>query len=370
MPASEEPGSAATAVHPLVRVAAAWTWRALVLLAGVAALAMLAGKFKDVLVPAALALLATALLNPIVGQLSAKMRRSFAVLATMLAGAVVVAAVGIFVSESFISGFAQLADRASQTLDQTRQWAETGPLHVTSTQIHNTLISVEQELQANKEKIASGALSTTSVAAKVVSGAFLTLFTCIFMLYDGAGVWEFCTRLVPRTQRERVRGAGRAGFASLTGYVRGTIIVAAADAVMIAIALLLLRVPMAVPLAALVFAAAFIPIIGAFVAGTAAVAVALITNGMLSAVIVLCVIVAVMQVEAHVLQPLVLGKAVSLHPLAVVLGISAGAVVGGIVGALLAVPAISFCNTAVRALLAPASEPDAGSDTRSAKHGN
>ena len=170
--------------------------------------------------------------------------------------------------------------------------------------------------------------------------------------------------VLPCTVRERVRDAGRSGFHSLIGYVRATFLVALVDAVGIGTGLAIMAVPLALPLASLVFLGAFIPLVGAVISGFLAVVVALLAKGIVYALLVLGLIIAVQQLEAHVLQPFVMGRAVSIHPLAVVLGIAAGSVIAGIVGALLAVPVIAFLNSAVRVLVAkdPAAEEAAQQD--------
>ena len=184
------------------------------------------------------------------------------------------------------------------------------------------------------------------------------LFTLIFLLHGGRNIFGFVTKIFPANVQERVRDAGRAGFHSLIGYVRATFLVALVDAVGIGTGLAIMGVPLALPLASLVFLGAFIPLVGAVIAGFLAVVVALIAKGWIFALITLGLVIAVQQLEGHVLQPLVMGRAVSIHPLAVVLAIAAGGVTAGIVGALLAVPAVAFLNSAVRVLLAsdPAAE--------------
>src|SRR5947199_9324337 len=169
----------------------------------------------------------------------------------------------------------------------------------------------------------------------------LVLFSLIFFLHGGSEIWTFLLNGVPHRARSRVDGAGRRGLAALVHYVRATAIVAAVDAVVIGMALGILRVPLAIPLATLVFLGAFIPIIGAVATGAAAVLVALVAQGPVTALIVLAVIIGVMQLESHVLQPLLLGRAVALHPLAVVLAIGTGLFVWGIAGALFAVPLLA-----------------------------
>jgi putative heme transporter len=215
--------------------------------------------------------------------------------------------------------------------------------------------------------LTSGALSTAGTVTEIVTGAFLVLFTLIFVLHGGRNIYAFVTKIFPENVRERVRDAGRAGFHSLIGYVRATFLVALVDAIGIGTGLAIMGIPLALPLASLVFLGAFIPLVGAVVAGFFAVVVALIAKGWIFALITLGLVIAVQQLEGHVLQPLVMGRAVSIHPLAVVLAIAGGGVLVGIVGALLAVPAVAFLNSAVRVLLAP--EPAAEEAAQEADSG-
>jgi predicted PurR-regulated permease PerM len=182
----------------------------------------------------------------------------------------------------------------------------------------------------------------------------------IFFLHDAGRIWRFVLRLVPLHQRDEVDLAGRRGFASLVGYTRATAVVAVVDALGIAIGLWILEVPLVVPLAAVVFLGAFVPVVGAVLSGAVAVAVALVANGYVEALIVLAIVIAVVQLESHVLQPILMGRAVQLHPLAVVLGVAAGVVVAGITGALLAVPLIAVLAAAVRSLAHPDHPSDSG----------
>ncbi len=182
------------------------------------------------------------------------------------------------------------------------------------------------------------------------------MFTLIFFLYGGRNIWHFVTKMFPTDHRERVRAAGGAGFRALIGYVRATFLVALVDAVGIGTGLAIMAVPLALPLASLVFLGAFVPLVGAVVSGFLAVIVALLAKGFVYALITLGLLVAVNQLEAHILQPLVMGRAVSIHPLAVVLAIATGGVLAGIVGALLSVPTVAFLNNAFQVLLAE--DPD------------
>ncbi|MFC7446688.1 AI-2E family transporter [Rhodococcus daqingensis] len=343
----------ARAVHPIVRLGAEWTWRLLVLFAGLLTLGYVISRLDTVLIPVGLALLAAALLYPLVDWMQNKgVPRSAAVVVVLVVAIGVVAGIMTFVVEQFIAGLPELTEQFTHSVEQMQQWLTAGPFHFSEDQIRQAGDSVVKSIQDNKEAVTSGALTTGKVIGELFTGAALTLFTVIFFLYGGDQIWEFVTRVIPAASRERVRLAGSQGFGSLVGYVRATVAVAAADAVGIGIGLAILGVPLALPLASLVFVGAFIPIVGAFVTGFVAVLVALVTKGLITALITLGIIIGIMQLEGHVLQPLLLGRAVRLHPLAVVLAITTGIVLAGIVGGLLAVPIVAVLNTAVRSLLA------------------
>lgn len=341
-------------------MAASWSWRLVAVVVALVVLGSVISRLSEVVVPVALSLLLAALLTPAVGWLQARgVPRGLATAIVLVGGIAVLGAVLTFVVLAFINGVPQLVDRVSASVSSVQRWLVDGPLNLQQSQIDGGFTSVTDSLTTNRDAITSGALSTATTLGQLVSGLAIALFTTIFFIYDGARVWEFVTRVVPRKVRPRVDLAGHRGFASLVGYVRATVAVAAVDAIGIGVGLAILRVPLALPLAALVFLGAFIPIIGAFLSGLVAVLVALVSQGFVTALIMLGIIVAVQQLEAHVLQPLLLGRAVQLHPLAVVLAIAIGLVVAGIIGALLAVPLVAITNAAVRSLLANEPPPDA-----------
>ncbi|MEB3032970.1 AI-2E family transporter [[Mycobacterium] nativiensis] len=340
-------------VHPTVRKAAAWAWRLLVLFAAVLVVALVARRLEVIIVPVALALMMSALLLPGVDWLDRRgVPRGLAVFLLLLGGLAVLAGLLSFVVDQFIDGVPGLVEQVTQVISSTQRWLVEGPLHLSSDQIDNVGDTVVNGLRNNQAKLTSGALSTAETITKIFTGAFVVLFTLIFFLYGGRDIWRFTVKFFPSQVRERVHAAGVAGFESLIGYIRATFLVALVDAVGIGIGLAVMAVPLALPLASLVFLGAFIPLVGAVLTGLLAVLVALIAKGWIYALITLGLIIAVNQLEAHVLQPVVMGRAVSIHPLAVVLGISTGAVLAGIVGALLAVPTIAFIDRAVRALTA------------------
>lgn len=345
-------------VSPLVRKGAAWSWRLLVILGAVVALLWTVKQLEIIVVPVALATMLAALLMPAVDFLDRRgAPRAGAVALMLLSGFAVVGGILSFVVTQFIEGAPELTQQVSRSIDGIRNWLIDGPLHLSREQIDNAGNAAIEALQKNQEKVTTGALSTAGTVTEIVTGAVLVLFTLIFLLQGGRNIYAFVTQIFPAHVRDRVRDAGRAGFHSLIGYVRATFLVALVDAVGIGTGLAIMGVPLALPLASLVFLGAFIPLVGAVVAGALAVVVALIAKGFIYALITLGLVIAVQQLEGHVLQPLVMGRAVSIHPLAIVLVIAGGGVLAGIVGALLAVPVLAFLNSAVRVLTAR--DPDA-----------
>lgn len=335
-----------------LRVAAALAWRFVVVIAALYVLIWLGGYFATVLIPLAIALLLAALMAPGVERLVAwRVPRGLAAAIVLVAGLAVIGGLLTFVISEFANGLPDLQKQVGESLETIKTWLLTGPLHLRQEQIQDFITSIIDSIKTNQSAITSGALTTAASIGEVLAGFVLTLFILIFFLYDGENIWRFTVRGVPRNVRDRVDVAGRRGFSSLVSYVRATAAVAVVDAVGIGIGLWIVDVPLVVPLAALVFLGAFIPIVGAVIAGTVAVLVALVANGFVAMLVVLAIVVGVMQLEGHVLQPWLLGRAVRLHPLAVVLAITAGLVAGGIPGALLAVPLLAVLNAGIKSLV-------------------
>lgn len=347
-------------VHPIVRKTAAWSWRLLIILGALVAFVWVVGHLEVIVVPVLLATMVTAMLLPLVDYLDRRgLPRGAAVAGVIVASIVVVGGILTFVVSQFVQGAPALVDQVTITITNARNSLNTGLLsHFSNDQIKSATDTAIEALKNNQSKLTSGALSTAGTITEIVTGALLMFFTLIFLLQGGRHIFAFITKVFPLTVRDRVRDASRAGFHSLTGYVRATFLVALVDAVGIGTGLAIMGIPLALPLASLVFLGAFIPLIGAVIAGGLAVVVALIAKGWVFALIALGLIIAVQQLESHVLQPLVMGRAVSLHPLAVVLAIATGGVTVGIIGALLAVPIVAVLNSAMRVLLAddPAAE--------------
>jgi putative heme transporter len=345
---------AASSVEPLVRKTAAWAWRLLVILLAAVAFLWVVAKLEVIVVPVLLALMLSALLVPGVDWLDRHgLARGGAVALVLLSGFAVLGGVLTFVVSQFIVGVPDLVEQVSRSIDSTRKWLVQGPAHLRNEQIDSAGNAAIQALHNNQAKLTSGALSTAATVTELVTAAVLVLFTLIFFLYGGRNIWQYVMKIFPAGVRDRVHEAGIAGYGSLIGYVRATFLVALTDAAGVGTGLAIMGVPLALPLASLVFLGAFIPLIGALVSGLVAVVVALLAKGIVYALLTLGLLVVINQIEAHLLQPLVMGRAVSIHPLGVVLAITTGGVLAGIVGALLAVPTVAFLNNAIQVLLAP-----------------
>jgi predicted PurR-regulated permease PerM len=286
------------------------------------------------------------------------MKRSLAAGLVLIAALLLVfGGLGLII-RTIIAQMDTLSTQVAEGIDEVQAWLARGPLRITDAQLSQYVDRAQQAITENQGALTSGALSTATTVGHVVAGFFLVLFTLFFFLRDGGQIWSFLCRLLPRDARVATARAGHYSWHTLVSYVHATVLVAFVDAVGIGIGLFVLDVPLALPLAALVFLGAFIPVVGATLTGTVAVLVALVANGPVSALIVLAVVIAVQQLEGHVLQPLIMGRAVALHPLAVILAIASGIVVAGIVGGLIAVPLLAVLNTAIRYLARhPSGEP-------------
>ncbi|MFE0591523.1 AI-2E family transporter [Micromonospora echinospora] len=346
-----------------LRIAAAWSWRLLVVGLVGWALLRIVGQIRIVIIPLAVALLLSALLAPFVGWLlRARFPRSLATAVVLVGGVAAVVGTLTLVVNEFIKGVPELSKKSSQGVRQIQDWLKTGPLHMSDSQLDRYINEGQQWVNDNTNRLTSGALSTAATVAELLTGTLLVVFATFFFLRDGRIIWRFLVRLLPVGARWKVDDAGQASWATLVAYVRATVLVAFIDAVGIGVFLVVFDIPFAFPLAALVFLGAFIPIVGATLSGTVAVLVALVDSGLVTALIILGVVIGVQQVEGHILQPLIMGRAVAIHPLAVIIGIAAGVVLAGITGALVSVPLIAVLNTAVRRLAArtvPDTPPDA-----------
>ncbi|GGU40978.1 AI-2E family transporter [Streptomyces daghestanicus] len=347
-PAAYSRPDPAQAVPWGVRVAAEAGWRLLVLAGTVWVLMKVISAVQLVVLAFVIALLITALLQPTVARLRRRgVPRGVATALTAFGGFVVMGLIGWFVTWQVMENIDNLSDQVQDGIDELRRWLLDSPFHVTDKQINEIAKNLREAVGANTDQITSAGLEGVTVVVETLTGILLAVFSTLFLLYDGKRIWEWTLKLVPAAARPGVAGAGPRAWRTLTAYVRGTVIVAFIDAVFIGLGIYFLDVPMAVPLAVFIFLFAFVPLVGAVVSGALAVVVALVTQGVFTAVMTLVVVLAVQQIEGHILQPFILGRAVRVHPLAVVLAVAAGGLVAGIGGAVVAVPLVAVTNTVV-----------------------
>ncbi|MFF7747954.1 AI-2E family transporter [Streptomyces sp. NPDC007971] len=331
-----------------VRVAAEAGWRLLVLAGTVWVLMRVISAVQLVVFAFVIALLVTALLQPTVARLTRRgVPRGPATALTAISGFVVIGLMGWFVTWQVMENIDTLSSQIQNGIDDLRNWLLKSPFHVTDKQINQIAKNLREAIGANADQITSAGLEGVQVIVETLTGILLVFFSTLFLLYDGKRIWEWFLKLVPAAARPGVAGAGPRAWSTLTAYVRGTVLVALIDAIFIGIGIYFLNVPMAVPLAVFIFLFSFIPLVGAVASGALAVIVALVTQGVFTAVMTLVVVLAVQQIEGHILQPFILGRAVRVHPLAVVLTVAAGGMVAGIGGAVVAVPLVAVTNTVV-----------------------
>jgi predicted PurR-regulated permease PerM len=334
-----------------IRLAGAWSWRAIVIAIVVLGVVAVLGRLSEIVIPLALAVLLSALLTPM--KLFLRKHRVPKALAVVIPFFGLIIAVAGLISlvvltvHSGISGFQQ---HAIATYKNTLTALSRSSLAISQADVNAAVASAEKTLKANSGKLAATAFTGADFLIHFLIALLLTLFITLFFLIDGRGIWHWCVRLAPRRGRSAIDGAGRAAWLSLHEYVRVQVIVALIDGVAIGVVAAILRVPFAVPLGVLVFLGAFIPIVGSITTGLLAVFVALAYNNPVNALLMLVGLVAVNQFETHVLHPLLLGGAVRLHPIAVVLAVAGGTILGGIVGAIFAVPTVAAANSAAKYL--------------------
>jgi predicted PurR-regulated permease PerM len=248
------------------------------------------------------------------------------------------------------AGIADLSDQVVTGLEEIRRWLREGPLQASDSQINDYIRQAQEAVTTSSDQVVETATEFGTALGHIVAGIFIVLFASYFFLADGDRIWSWVVRLFPRAARLRADESGRVAWRSLTAFVRATVIVAFADALGILVVALVLDVPLAVPIGVLVFLGAFVPLVGATVSGSVAVLVALVAQGPVVALLMLGGVIAVQQIEAHVLQPFLTGRFVALHPLGVIIAIAMGVLVAGIAGALLAVPIAAAVNAVVQHL--------------------
>jgi putative heme transporter len=343
-----------------LQVAAAWSWRVLLVVGLIWGLGWLAGFLSEVVVPVAVAILLAALLSPVASRLRIwGLPRALATAVTVLGGLALIAGALTLIGTQIAGQASTLSTNVVEGFNQLLDYLRNGPLPISEAWLNSGAWGdrIQSFLTNSQSTIATYAAEIGTQVGHFLAGFAITIFTLFYFLYDGRGIFAFLLNFFPRAVRQRVDVAAGKGWRSLSSFVRATILVALSDAIGVLIVALILGVPVAPALAALVFIGAFIPLVGAVVSGFVAVIVALVALGWVQALIMLAGTIVVMQIEGHVLQPFLLGRAVKLHPLAVLLAIATGIIVAGIVGALLAVPLLAFTKSFIQYLHGAAEPP-------------
>jgi predicted PurR-regulated permease PerM len=331
-----------------VVLASAWSWRLLLIGAAIGVLVFLIVQLRLIVVPVLIAILLSALLMPLKELLvRARVPRWLAIVICMLLTVAVLGGLLFLVGQQVRAESGALRAQTMAAVESARVWLMGPPFNLTNAQIDQGLHQISEAIQTDSQVLINGALSVGSTVGHFATGLLLVLFSTLFILIDGAGIWRWAVSVFPLRARAAADGAGRAGWSTLQSFVRVQILVASMDALGIGLGAFFLGLPLAIPVAVLVFLGSFIPIVGAVVTGTLAVFIALVYKGFWFALIMLAIVLFVQQLEGHVLQPLIMGTAVKVHPLAVVLVVAAGSLLAGITGALFAVPFAAVLNVMI-----------------------
>lgn len=338
-------------VPETLQAAAGWSWRILVIAAAVTALGILARKLELAVLPMLTAVLLTGLLQPINSRLrKLRLGRGVSATLTMLLAVAVLGGVGAFVANRAAAGYPELVTQINDLISRTQNWLINGPLNLDAKSVNNVGQDISDYLGGRQSEIVKGAVSAGRTALDVLTALVLTFFLTIFLLYDGRNIFRWMTNGFPARLRPKVDEVGERMWETVSGYVSGTFIVATFHGIAMGITLAIVGVPLVAPLAVLIFIGGFVPLIGAVVFGGLAVLVTLVTNGPTAAIVVLIVLLVENQIEGHVLQPFIVGRHVSLHPMAIALTLAAGALLAGVPGAIFGVPLVAALNAAFKAL--------------------
>jgi predicted PurR-regulated permease PerM len=355
MPARQGNVAESSRVPSWLQTGAAWSWRLLLLGAAIYLIARILGILYIVVVPCIAALLLTALLQP----LTARLRRAglpglAATWATLLIAAAVLGGLVLLVTNRVSADYPTMVAEVKHTTTQVESLLSGPPFHVKSSSVKNALNNIPSYLSKHKSLVEGTVVTGGKIAAEFFGGLVLMLFVTFFLIKDGERIWNW---LLGAMRTETARRVDRAGHASwlAVDYMRGTVAVAAIHAIVVGLALWIMGVPLVIPLAVLVFVAAFVPLVGLLVAGTLAILVTLATKGWIDAIVLLGVLIIEDQLEAHLLQPQVVGR---LHPLAVILSLAVGGVLAGVPGAVVAIPVVAVITRALPELRRSEPDPD------------
>jgi predicted PurR-regulated permease PerM len=337
-------------VNPRLRRASGYAWRLLLLGGAAYIIFLMLLRFELIFVALFIALIIASLLRPPVNLLSRVMPRSLAAIATALGGLGVLAVVFWQVGESVAGEWGSLGSEFSGGVTRLEKWLEGKPFHVKPSALANLRGKLGGYLQTHRSALINQAVSGAGRFVDVAAVLALAVFCAIFFTSSGDRMWRWFQAQLPESTRPTWQRCGSVAWHTFAGYTRGIILVAAANAVLVGIALAVLRVPLVLPLVILEFVASFIPLVGSPIAMAVATIVALAGRGLTTAIVVLVLIVVFGQIEGHLLQPFVMGWSVRLHPVAIAVTVIAGTIAAGLLGAVAAVPLVSIAWALIREL--------------------
>lgn len=347
-------------VPPFLARAAALSWRFVVVVLAVGIVVAALVRLRVVVLPIIVSLFVATLLMPVSDRLrSWGAKPALAAGATLAVSLLLLVGVGSFIVLEAVEEYQTLSDELSEATDEIEDWLVDGPLSLERQQVRDGRASIADAIGENSDALTAGAIRFGSIALEVVAGGLLAIVLLFFVLKDGHRAGDAVADVVGVDRGDDLRELGAKAWQTMSGYLRGVAITGVVDAVIIGIGLAVLGVPLVVPLMLLIFAGAFIPLVGATTAGIVAAMVALVSGGPGTALAVAALVLVVQQIEGDVLAPLVLGRAVRLHAVTILLALTAGGVIAGIIGAFLAVPVAAVSKTVIehyRPSLAAATE--------------
>ncbi len=333
------------------QVAGAWSLRFLLIVAAIYVLLNLLNAISLVTITLIVAMMINALLGPMVGWLVDRgVPRPLAALGIFIGGVGLIGVGLWFVVMQTTQSWEDLNSQVVQGIQTIQQWLITGPLHLSQAQVDQFSTDLTAQLSANKGAIVGGALQAANSALGIASGMAFTLFALLFMLFDNGAIRRWMVGIFPTSAEKRIYESLTIAWQTLVAYMRSTVILAVINAATMVIIMMIAGMPLVMPLGVLLFLGSLIPLIGMIVAGVVVCLVALVTKGGIVALVILIALFLTVQLEGNLLNPFILGRAVSIHPLAILIGVTAGSMVGGIFGAFVAVPFVAVVSNVGREL--------------------
>ena len=340
------------------QVAAAWALRFLIVVAALFVLLILLNAVSLVTITVIVAVMITALLHPVVDLLTRHgTPRIPAALLVFVLGMTSLSALSWFVIQQVSANASELGGQLQGAVGTIRTWLVTGPLRMSETQIDQLIADLTRTVTENRAGLAQGVFTTANNALLVVSGAVFCLFATLFLMTDDGGIWRWVVRLFPRQARVKVAHAGNVAWGTLIAYMRSTVLLAVINALTMVVIMVIAGMPLVVPLGVLLFLGSLIPLIGMLVAGVVVILVALVTKGLVMALVMAIALILTVQLEGNLLNPYILGKAVQIHPLGILMAVTAGTILGGIFGAFIAVPLVAVLNNVANDIYGGDMEP-------------